>query len=177
MRYCVIVLLGLFIFQSMSGARVQTVEGATVTQNEKIMYGLPTLVLFGDDSREEHTVPLKRIAVIDMRDMNALWDALGIDTSDWLPTDPYGMDKGDVQNFPMLYAALGYIMFERAYQSEQLEELIVECRRGKELVGGLTEQHTAETLLKAAVLQREHGGSLLLRAGICDPSDPETCPK
>lgn len=148
-----------------------------MTTNDDHVYGLPTIVLFGDDSSDDKVVPLKRMAVIDLRDMDALWDGLGIDTSDWLPTDPYGTNNGVSQEYPMLYAAQGFVAFQREYNSQQLDELIAECRRGQGLVKLPAAKRSAQMLLNAATVQKERNGRLLVRAGICDPSDPATCPE
>jgi hypothetical protein len=70
------------------------------------------------------TWPQAGLPNIDMNDMDALWNGLGIDTSDWLPTDPYAANKGNYHEFSMLYTAQGFIAFQREYRLEQLDQLI-----------------------------------------------------
>jgi hypothetical protein len=162
----------LYMCSAIAGS-ISTPERKTASMRDSDLkaYSLPTVVLYGDDSNEDHYMPLSRISVIAKGDMDALWHHLGIDTSDWEPTDPFGVQKTSGTDFPMLYAAQGFIAFEREYSSEQLKQLIFECERASEIVHDEAAKRTAETILEAARLQRGHHGRLLFRAGMCSPSD------
>jgi hypothetical protein len=155
-------------------------KAAPMKYNSSESYSLPTVVLYGDDSTEDHHISLKRIRVIMQSDMELLWQELGISTNDWSPLDPFGIQERNQPGFPMLYAAQGFIAFEREYTSEELDQLIVECHRADKLVHTEAARRTARMILDAAELQRKHHGRLLFRAGMCDPSQTEArehCPK
>jgi hypothetical protein len=138
-------------------------EAASMRDNVAESYYKSAIVLFGDDSKENERMPLHEIAVIPKEEMESLWSDLGIDTSDWSPIDPYGEGKTD---FPEIYAAQGYIAFEREYRADELDELIGECQRASEIVNDDIAKRTLKTILEAAVLERNHQGRLSFRAGM-----------
>lgn len=130
-------------------------------------YQKPTIVLYGDDSDENNSLPLKKLAVIAKPDMELLWSDLGIDTSVWPPVASLRAHR---TNFPMLYASQGYIAFEREYRSEELNMLIAECKRARTVVVTEGARRALKIILKAANLENNHQGKLLFRPGMYSPN-------